>query len=171
MRAIADILKAEGIVVSFATVSRIVSPPRPRRAPAAPRLPPQALPPRTPEPAPVAATTEPEPPVKVSDDPAELQREDWLFYERQKLELRRRAETEYQNDNLRGYRDLMREARAAEERAVELRPPAPPDPDKDPTMRREARALVDDLEKTVRNLELGGEVLPRTLPPLAPIAA
>ncbi|MBK9263046.1 MAG: hypothetical protein IPM54_24990 [Polyangiaceae bacterium] len=106
----------------------------------------------------------------MSDDLAVLQRDDWLFYERQKLELRRRAEREYTGANLRGYRDLMREARAAELRAIELRPPAPPDPDKDPTYVRETRKLIDDLETCVKNLEAGGELPARTLPPTLPLS-
>jgi hypothetical protein len=167
--------------LSAATVSRIVTPPaerqpamvgtvgaRPfvaRRDGAAP-----SPPPATASGAPPPSAEE-EAPIVVPEDPRELAREDWLYYERLKMSLRRRADRELGRDNVKGYQLLLREARSAEERAQELRPPAPPDPDTDPTYRAEARKLATYLEALVSAAERGEPIPTRTLEHVEPVAA
>lgn len=166
--------------LSAATVSRIVTPPadrqpamvvtsgtRPfvgRRPPPPPPLSP-SLPAATEE----SSPAEDEPPIAVSEDPRELAREDWLYYERLKMSLRRRADRELAQDNVKGYQLLLREARAAEERARELRPPAPPNPETDPTYRAEARKLATYLEALVAAAERGEPIPTRTLEHVEPV--
>lgn len=174
-RGIEAVLRAEGIAISFATVSRIASrlnatstappPPPPARAvvPPRPAPPPSAAPPEE-----VAAegdpAADPAADIEISEDPRELQKGHWLYYERLVVLLRRRAERELGRDNLRGYQALLGEARKAEERAAELRPPAPPDPEKDPTYCKAAQALTSYLEALVSAAEGGKPLPPRELP-------
>ncbi len=172
---------AEVVGVSAATVSRIVSPPEGRKAQgvatargfaegrrARPQLPPPSAPPN--DDAVPKKAKEPEEPITVSEDPRELQREDWLYYEHLKVRLRRRADAELEQGNVKGHKLLLDAARAAEERAAKLRPPAPPDPERDPTYQNEARRLTTLLEHLVAAVERGEPVPARELDPTEPIA-
>jgi hypothetical protein len=173
VRGIEATLRAEGIVVSDSTISRAVSganvvntTTRPIPKPSPPLVP-SHVEPRAEEPEHEATLR----PTLSTEDPRELARADWLYYEQLKLELRARAESELRQKNLRGYRDLLREARIAEERATELRPPVPPDPAKDPSYLASARDLTTYVAALVERAEQGRAMPERTLPPLQPIAA
>ncbi len=109
--------------------------------------------------------------VTVSDDPRVLERGDWMFYETSKEKLRIQAETERAKGNIRGYQALLKLAEAAEKRARQLRPPVPPDPNKDPTYLSAARDLTSYLEHLVKKAEQGEPIPARTIPPVEPIAA
>jgi hypothetical protein len=170
----------EALGLSAATVSRIVTAP-PERAPGVVTTSARPIarrpPPRASEGPPI--TAEPEPPrpplqpIVVPEDPREIQRQDWRYYEELKVELRQRARVELERvpPNLRGYRDLLKASREAEGRAAELRPPAAPDPETDPTYRNEARRLVTYLDHLVSAVERGEPVPTRTVPPTEPVAA
>jgi hypothetical protein len=188
-RTIADALQAEGIQIHFTTVSRIVSPP----AGAAPRVhreppteygvrgrkKPSPQPPSAPpEPVPIEAVNSaseathiPDKPIDINEDPRILAREDWLYYERLKIKLRQLADTELAKNNMRGHRDLLNGAQAAEKRAAELRPPIPPDPHSDPAYLGASRKLTDYISELVRRAEQGQPIPERTSPPMEPHAA
>lgn len=165
--------REEGISLDKATVSRIVARVKGTAAPVLrgpPRTPSRAATrPEAEEPTPVEP--EPEEAIVISDDPRVLMREDWLWYEHQKVKLRRQAEAERRIGNMRGYRDLLQEARRAEERATELRPPAPPDPNSDPSYQMASAGLISELEAVVEALEKGRPAPPRELPAVEPVAA
>lgn len=173
----------EALGISAATVSRILSPPPGRvvpttSSPVPPRRTATSHPRQTSSPVRVeelAASVEEnvpraaEQPITVSEDPHELARDDWLYYERLKMSLRCRADRELAKDNMKGYQLLLREARAVEERARELRPPAPPDPETDPTYRAEARKLATYLEALIAAAERGDPLPTRTLEHVEPV--
>lgn len=108
--------------------------------------------------------------VTVPDDPRALERADWMFYETSKEKLRVQAETERIKGNIRGYQALLKLAEAAEKRARQLRPPVPPDPNKDPTYLAAAQDLTSYLEHLVKKAEQGEAISERTMPPVEPIA-
>lgn len=171
-RAIGEVLG-----LSAATVSRIVTAP-PDRPPAVVVTRTRSVAPRpSPRPADESTPVPPEPtlldPIVVPEDPREIQRQDWRYYEELKVELRHRAKLELQRvpPNLRGYGALLKASQDAEERAAELRPPTPPDPDKDPTYRVAARQLTTYLEALVAKAERAEPIPPRDLPPTQPVAA
>jgi hypothetical protein len=186
-RSIEAILREEGIDISYPTIHRMRAKngtAKPKVLVGAPRVPiPRPRPPK-PEPAPTPTVFEGLPPeeaeipieievleepIDLPDDPRQLAKDDWQYYERLKIRLRRQADRELQKNNLRHYRDLLREARVAEERAQELRPPVPPDPNSDPSYLAAARDLVAYVEALVSRAERGEAVPPRSLAPIEPM--
>lgn len=169
-RSIEELLRAEGHKISDSTISRIG---KARRGPTplgysayGPVRQPLLVPPPAPEP------SEPLPPIKLdSEDPRELARGDWLYYERLKLELRQLAKRELDKNNHRGFEIYTRLAEQSEKRAAILRPPVPPDPHSDPAYLAASRDLNAYLEALVTRAEQNAPLGERELPPVKPNGA
>jgi hypothetical protein len=168
-RGIAAKLKTEGIELHFTTISRILKNRVRGNGHTTTRHTTY-----TPSPAPADNShneTLIEERIVIPDDPRELAKQDWLYYEKLKEKLRRRADVEFNKENLRGARDLLREAQAAEKRAEELRPPIPPDPMKDPAYVAAAHDLTTYIEHLVLRAECGEAIPERTFPSIEPKTA
>jgi len=124
--------------------------------------------PTRPEPLPLPTIDEGE---REERDPTKLAERDWLWYEEEILRVRSLARQMFELKEYKHYNDLLAKAEKLERRAKELRPPAPPNPDKDPTYRAEARRLENYLEALVSAAEQGQPLPERTLPPTEAIAA
>ncbi len=174
-RSAAETLAHEGIAVGKSAINdeykRIRSgapvPPQVVRAPpplitASPRAPTRA------EPSPLPTIDEAE---RDERDPTRLAERDWRWYEEEILRVRSLARRMFEQNEFKHYNDLLAKAEKLERRAKDLRPPAPPNPDKDPTYRAEARRLENYLEALVLAAEQNSPLPERTLPPTEAIAA
>jgi hypothetical protein len=172
VRDAADVLKAEGIALGKSAVGdeyRRIRLGHPSTAAHPTYRAPAPQPQRQPK------ELEPLPPVDEGEllerDPARLAERDWHWYEAEVLSVRALARHMLAQREFKHYNDLLAKAEKLERRAKELRPPAPPNPDSDPTYRAEARRLVSYLDALVSAAETNAPLPERTLPPTVAIAA